>query len=145
MSKTVSALTFILCLNLMFFLIQTSMDTTANEYTNGTTNKIFNYDGSMIQQYDAGNYTLNETITTELPAGDSSVSPTTGNIFTDAFTTLKGWLLDIPGMKYFVAIANALPHFLKTIGLPNQFVYAIGFLWHALTIFLIILLFFGEN
>ena len=105
----------------------------------------YNYDGSLLAQNDAGNYTLSQNITTSLPTGTASVSPDTGNFFTDIFATTKTWLLDSTGLSYIISIVNALPNFLKAIGLPSVFVFIVGSIWHSFTIFSIVLLLLGKD
>lgn len=145
MSKIIIALTFIVFLNVGFFLVQTAMDKTSQ--AEGITDHkiIFNYDGSMIKQYDTGNYTLTNDVVGQLPQTESSVSPTTGNTFTDFTTAITGWFLSIPGMKYLVGIVNAVPSFTKYLGAPPEVTFAIGFAWYSITLALIVLLILGKD
>ena len=145
MSKVIIALIFVVFLNVGFFLVQTAIDNTSQ--TEGITShtKIFNYDGSMIQGYDAGNYTLTNDVVGQLPQTQSSVSPTTGNTFTDFTTAITGWFLSIPGMKYLVGIINAVPNFIKYLGAPPEITFAIGFAWYSITLVLIILIILGKE
>jgi hypothetical protein len=99
---------------------------------------IINYEGSSLQGFDSGNYTLNEDTAASLPGGASSVSPTTGNIFTDAFTTLRNWLLSVPGVGFIIAAATALPNWLKSFGLDPFLAFLIGAVWHGYAIFLLV-------
>ena len=132
--KTVLALAIVLSINVFLFLGQMAV----NDINPGQAPQFFNADEQLIGDFDAGNYTLNENITDKLPGGEGSVSPTTGNVFTDLFSTMKNWFLESTGLNYLVAIINAVPNFLKIIGLPKEFVFAIGFFWHAITLFLVI-------
>jgi hypothetical protein len=125
------ALGVVILLNLVFFLAQIGVASLGSDL------QFFNYNGSMIKKYDAGNYELVEFNSNELPDSQSAVS-TEGSIFTDVWQTVKNWFLDIPGVKYVVAIVNAVPNFLAIIGLPKEIVFAIGFIWHAMTVFLLV-------
>lgn len=135
--KVTVALCFILALNLFLFFGQYGVDAIAEE--EGTTgSQFFNYEGSLIQSYDAGNYTLNEDVSGTLPSSQGSIEPDTNNFFTDTFATIKNWFLDSTGLNYFLGIVNAFPNVLKSMGLPAPMVFGLGFLWHALTLFLIV-------
>lgn len=103
-----------------------------------------NYQGSISSTYDKGNYTLNGDVGAQLPTGSSSISPTTGNIFTDAFTTLKSWILSIPGVNFVIAAANAIPNWLSALGLDPVFAYFISAIWHAYAIWLLVEFFVGR-
>jgi len=134
------ALGVVLMLNFAFFLAQLGIDVIGgDEATN-----YFNYDGSMLSKYDDGDYNLKEFDESDLPESESGVSPE-GNIFTDLFKTVKNWFLDVSGGKYILGIVNAIPNFLKAIGLPNEISFAIGFVWHAMTVFLVVMLLKGGS
>lgn len=93
-----------------------------------------------------GTYVLNDTTPTSLlPSGETSVSPTTGNIFTDGFTALKNWLLTSTGLGYVTSILGAPSNFLKMMGLPPVFSFVVGALWYGLTLFLIIAFLIGRD
>lgn len=129
------ALLFILFLNVLFFLGQFSVATYDSEVS------FFNYQDtnvSMMGQFDKGGYQLNEDVSGEIPQGTNTIDTETNNFFTDTWKTLRGWILKIPGANYIYNIVNAVPHFLSMMGVPVEIVFAIGFLWHALTIFLIV-------
>ena len=130
--KTIFALAIILSVNVFLFL-----GGNAIQDINGSDFSFFNPNNNMIGKYDTGNYTLTEDLTGNLPSGSGSISPETGNLFTDTFSTLKNWFLDTTGLGFIFDIVNALPNFLK-IFLDPTLAYALGFFWHVLTIFLII-------
>jgi len=136
------ALAVILAINVFFFLGQTAID---NINPTGERTQFFDENDAMIGGYNAGNYTLNEDVASELPNTEGAVSPETGNWFTDTFQTVKNWFLDTTGLSYLLNLVNALPHFLSAIGLPHKFVFAIGFFWHAFTIFLVVSYIGGKN
>lgn len=128
------ALVFVLGLNAFFFWGQTA----TNDINPGGT-QFFNYQGSHISRYDQGNYTLPSDPTTSIPSTTPSISLTTGNIFTDAWSATTNWLLDNTGVSYLIAIVNTVPNYLKAIGLPAEFAFGIGYLWYAFSILIIIL------
>jgi len=126
-------------MNVLLFFAQLGM----SHANPGSETVIFNYKDSILADYDSsGNYTLNDFDGTELPTSQSQVD-TEGNFFTDTFSTVKNWLLDITGFNYLISIVNSVPNFLKII-LPIEIAYAIGVLWHAFTVFLIVMFIKGS-
>lgn len=90
-------------------------------------------------------YLTDEDPTTRLPSSESSISPTTGNIFTDSFTAIKNWFLETTGLSYLVQVLSAPSNFLKAIGVPSEISFAFGGLWYLITLFLIIAFFTGRE
>lgn len=128
------ALVFVLALNAIFFLGQTAVTE-----INPTGTQFFNYDGSMIANYDQGNHTLPTDPTDGLPSTLPSVSPTTGNIFTDGWSATQNWILDATGGSYLLDFLKAVPNFLLAIGLPQELSYALGFIWYLFSFTIIVL------
>lgn len=128
------ALMIVLALNTIFFLSQTAV----TDINPGGT-QFFNYGGSMIGNYDQSNYTLPTNPTISVPSTVPSVSPTTGNIFTDAWSASTNWLLDVTEGQYLIDFILAVPNFLKAIGLPAEFTYAVGFMWYLFALTVVIL------
>lgn len=141
--KVTGALVFILAVNVMFFLGQTAV-----LKINPDGPVFFNENDNMIGEYNNGNYTLNENVAGELPSNEIAVSPDNeqSGYFTDVWASLSGWFTDTTvgrGVTYLLNIVNAFPHFLAVIGTPIEIVFALGFFWHALTVFLIVIFFKG--
>lgn len=137
--KVTGALVFILAVNVMFFLGQTAVTK-----INPDGPVFFNENDNMIGEYNAGNYTLDENVADELPSNQIAVSPDNeqSGFFTDVWASTKAWFTDTTvgrGITYLLNIVNAFPHFLSVIGTPKEIVFAIGFFWHALTVFLIVI------
>lgn len=128
-----SALVVILAINMFLFLGQTAVDN-----INPGGQDFFNLDGSVLGQLNAGNYTLDEDVTSKFPSSQNTVNPTSGDIFTDPFGTIKKWLFNNPVIQYVVGIINAVPNFLKATGFPVEVVWALGAFWHGLTLFLLV-------
>ena len=140
MSKLIIPLAFVLALNLVFFLTQLSID----EVSIGTPPQYFDKNKLMISDYDEGDYSLKQFDPKDLPQTEAGVSEE-GNIFTDIWNTMKSWVSKVgQGYDTAKAIVNAVPNFLKQIGLPVEISYALGFVWHAMTVFLLILFLRGE-
>lgn len=145
------ALAFILALNVLFFLGQTAI---IKINPDGPEFFHENDKGAMIGDYNigtAGNYTLDEDYANELPTTEIAVSPDSGEgsgYFTDVWQSLSSWFTDTTlgrGATYIGNIVNAFPHFLAVIGAPPEIVFALGFFWHSLTLFLIVIFFKGGS
>ena len=135
------ALAFILAINVFFFLGQVVTD-----HINPDGPVFFHENENLIGEYNAGNYTLDENVLAELPNTEIAVSPDTdgssSGFFTDVWQSITGWFSDTTigrGTSYILNIVNAFPHFLSVIGTPKEIVFALGFFWHALTVFLIVI------
>lgn len=134
MKGLIVALVFVLSLNMFFFFEQQAV----NDINPGGT-QFFTYAGSHIGGFDQGNYTLPSDPTSAIPVTTTSVSPTTGNIFTDAWSATTNWLLNTTGISYLIAIVNTVPNFLKALGLPAAFAFGVGYLWYAFSVMIVIL------
>jgi len=119
------ALGFILVINMLFFLMNTGV---AEINPSGV--DYFNETNNILNDFSADN----ENISSYIPTASSQVDTDSGNIFTDLFSTLGKW----SGLTYLFKIVNALPNFLKAVGLPSAVVWAIGSFWHGMTIFLLV-------
>lgn len=141
MTNLTSAVVTVLSLNLILWLGQVAVIE-----LNPDASQFFNPEGTPLQRFDAGNYTLNDDDPASvLPVVESSISPETGNIFTDAFTGIKTWMLDVTGLNYVFSILGAPYHFLNAMSLPQAFVFGIGSLWYGISLFLLIAFMFGRD
>lgn len=134
------ALTFIFAVNMLFFIAQVSVD---NINPNGNT--FFTLEGSLLNRFNAGNYTVNPNTADSMPTSESGITPETGNLFTDTWNSITTWFLEETTGGYVLSIVNALPNFLKIAGLPEEIVFGIGVLWHGLTLFLIVMILGGRT
>lgn len=136
--KVVLSLFFVLVVNMLLFTTQVSIDKMATSQGILDYTTVYDLENSIYAQYDAGNYTVTQNIT--FPETQSQVSNDESNIFTDVFTTLKNWFIDtIPGAQYAVMFVTAFPNLLKSMGLAAEISFALGALWHALGMMLLIL------
>ena len=146
MSNLTTALMIVMGINAMLFLGQMAV---LDINPSGTT--FYHCEDGSLAQFEAdgctgSNYVLNSTDpASQLPSGVSSVSPETGNIFTDTFTTIKSWFLDTSGLSYLVSILSAPMTFLSALGLPQAFNFALGSLWYGVTLFLILAFLLGRD
>ena len=141
-----NSLTYFLAISvalvMLMFVVDQAQTNLAEDYGIESQTKLFNYNGSHIQSFDKGDYTLDEDIASQLPSGtgDADVDEETGNIFTDTFKTIKNWLLETTGLKYVISVLNALPNFVKLI-FPAEYAsvaFALGYLWNALVVFALV-------
>lgn len=116
----------------------------------GTT--FFECKGSLIGALEASsctssNYIIaNYNASTQLPSTQSSVSPTTGNIFTDTPTSIKIWLLSsIPGLDYLYALVGAPYTILSAIGMPSIISFVFSVIWYGTMLILIVAFIMGRN
>ena len=125
----------VLILNVLLFLVQIGAEKAATD----ARFQMYNYDESLMSKYDKGGYVLDEDIIDKLPSDEDSVSPTTGETYTDSWKAVKTWLLDNTGITYLWGIINAVPNMLKIMGLDKELVFALGFLWQSFQLFLLIM------
>lgn len=137
------AIAVMIILDVMLFLSQTALDKVAAEES-VIAPQFYDYDKSVLKQYDTGNYTTPENISELLPDAQGAVDPDTGNIFTDLFSSMKDWFLDIPGVKYVIGVVTAVPNALKSMGLPAEISFALGAIWHVITFLLVLAWLFGR-
>lgn len=147
-------LLIVLCVNGMLMLGQLAIyniDPSASQF--------YNCQGSLLGSVEAGQcrgttYALNDTDPASmLPSASTSVSPETGNIFTDAFTGLKNWLIStavsiVPGLGLVIGIVSAPYNFLKAI-LPGPtyagFVFVVGGIWYLFSLVVVVAWLFGRG
>lgn len=145
MGNLTTALVFVMIINVFMFLAQATM-----LEINPEAILFFTNEGQILDSFDKnsgnGEPVLDtETTYSNLPAGGSSISPTTGQDYTDTFKTSRGWFGDKRGLDYLGAIVSAPYNFMKTINLPNAFVFAMGTLWYGITFFLLVAFVLGRD
>lgn len=138
------AATFLLFVVLMDFTLF-FVDGAMNEVNpDANRSRIWDYDSSMAKQYDQGNYTVIEYSDDELPSSVTSVDTSSG-FFTDIWATIKGFVTAVKnGVSFAINLVNAVPRAVSFFGWPTQLTFAIGFLWHVLTIFALIMFARGD-
>jgi hypothetical protein len=132
-------------LSFNLFLINSSLTGIADEI--GETSIPF--DDSVITSFDKGNYTLDGSVSEAiqaLPTDSGSSVDGDNNLFTDPLKSMKNWLLDTLGIRYVLNYLNAVPNAMSLI-FPEQFkpiAFALGWIWHVLTVVTIITWFKGN-
>lgn len=145
MSNLTTALVFVMALNVIMMLSQVAILDINPDAT-----MFFTQEETILSQFDKNKGVGDPILDTNgtvgrLPSSVGSVSATTGNLFTDTFTSIKTWIGQKTGLTYLFAIVSAPYNFLKAIHLPNAFSFAIGTLWYAVTLFLLISFIFGRD
>lgn len=143
MGNLTAAATFVMILNVLMWLGQVAaLDINpAGAYYYNCTGSLLD-DGSGCKDYvlDTGK------ISEDLPSAEGSISPTTGNLFTDTFSSIKTWVGKTTGIKYIFNILSAPYNLIKSIpNLPVEFSYAVGTLWYVITFIVIIAFFWGRE
>jgi len=144
MSNITFAFSFVMILNVLMFMTQFAMI-----QANPDSTEFFNFKDSLMDNFDNGNSSNRQidenTINQQLPSGEGSISPETGNYFTDIFSSIKTWIAERLGIKYFKSMALAPYLLLKAMNLPNAFCFAVGVLWYGCSLFVMILFLFGRD
>ncbi len=146
MSNLTTAFVIVLFVNVMLFLGQITI---LELNPDGTV--FYSCEGGILGEFEKNDCT-GETLELDdsrsasiLPTGEGSISPTTGNVFTDIFGAAKDWITTTTGLKYLATVLSAPYNFLQAAKLPQAFVFAVGTLWYALTLFLLIAFILGRD
>jgi len=108
--------------------------------------QFIDYEGNVFNRFESGNFELNESDPYNmLPKGRGAVDPETGNIFTDIFNSIKGWVATNTGATYVQQVISAPYNFLKALQLPPEFVYGFGTFWYILTLLSFVLMMWGRD
>ena len=113
--------------------------------------QFYNCQGSMIgsleaSQCAAGTYVLDDSNpAAKLPTAGGTIEVDSGQSYTDTFAASNNWFTDVTGLNYLYNILAAPSNFLKGIGVPSEFSFAVGAMWYGLTLFLIIAFILGRN
>ena len=136
-----AAVILVLGLNLIMFLVGAGMADL------GGANP-FNPDKNILTKFNAGTngtYDIPSDPGAYLPSGGAtSISPDTGNVFTDTFTSIKTWFVDTTGLGWLLAILSGPKIILQAIGLPLAAAWAIAALWYGITLFIIVAFIWGR-
>ena len=79
-----------------------------------------------------------------LPGGGNAVQEDT-NFFTDIFSSIKNWILDITPVSYVLDILKAPMNLLKAMKAPDVVSFALGTAWYGLNLFLVIAFIWGRQ
>ena len=145
MGNSITALIFVVVLNALLFMAQFAILDINPSATRFYTTK--DDSGIIIERFSAnGTYILDDSdSSSKLPTATQSISPTTGNIFTDTFSSIKSWVSVGTGVNYITGMLSAPYNMLKWARLPDAFCFAIGSLWYAISLFIIVSFFWGKD
>jgi len=136
-----SAVILVLSLNLIMFLVGAGIADI------GGANP-FNTEKNVLNKFNSGTngtYDLPSDPGAALPGGGAtSISPDTGNVFTDTFTSIKTWFVDATGLGWILSILQGPKIILTTMGLPAAAAWAIAALWYGITLFIIVAFLWGR-
>lgn len=136
MNEFAKGLAFMVALQILLFSVQLAFGQISVE-TGQNAPVIYNYQGSLLQTYDNGNYTVRGNITDSLPSSNAGVQPQT-NVFLFPFQVILNWIQSIPGVGYVIGFLNAFPNFLKILGLPVELSFMGGVFWYCTGFILLI-------
>lgn len=135
-----NAVIFILALNAVMFMVGAAIQDL------GGVNP-FNYADNPLSTFNQGNETNPEVPTTPgdlLPSGVQAIEPDTGGFFTDIFSSIKSWLVDVTGLGWILAVLSGPKVILAAIGFPAALAWAVTALWYGVTLFVIASYIFGR-
>lgn len=145
------ALLIVMGINVMLWLGQIAalemVQPEGPPYTIGP--KFYNCEGSLLGDVEASGCTgstyvlLDDDPASQLPNQGSEIQVDSGNVFTDTFSAAVNWFTESTGLKYLYNILAAPSNFLKAIGVPSEFAFAIGAMWYVVTLLLIIAFLLG--
>ena len=142
MGNMTIAFTFVMLLNVLMWFGQVS----AIEINPSGTNYYNDDDSLMCEFGDCTTHIMDEdSIADKLPTGEGSVSPTTGNLFTDIFSSITGWIGEKLGLNYIKSIISAPYKLLLAMNLPQAFAFGIGVLWYGITLIVVLAFIFGRE
>lgn len=129
MSNLTGALIVVLCINGLLFLGQASINSL----------------GGNVQYYNETSGTcMNANPVDSLPQTGQSVDPDTGLSYTDDYSTGKNFLKGDSG-KCTTSIMTAPANFMKYLGTPTVFNWAIMVIWYGITLFLFVSWLLGRD
>ena len=79
-----------------------------------------------------------------LPDATSPLVPTTENIFTDMFSSIKSFFVEKTGLGDIFLILIGPVRYLIPLGLPLAFTFALGAAWLVISFFVLISFFWGR-
>jgi hypothetical protein len=152
MGNLTTAVVFVIAINVLMFLTQSAIfainpDTPQSFFSNKGT-LLANFDTNNNRGIDLNaNYSLDTDGNAErLPTAEGFVSPSSsGDLFTDAFSSIKSWFAKSTGLSYLGSVLSAPYNILKSMGLPNPFVFAMGTLWYVITFLVLIAFLWGRD
>lgn len=139
--KILILLSIVLMLNTVFYMAQATINYISGEiYSDGTINNYFTGTGNIIGEFNNSDGNLKNDGRDRLPREAGGIDATDSTLWSKILDWGKSFLTsfgEATGLKYVYDYVNAVPHFLNIMGMPYPFVFALGFFWQALGVFLI--------
>jgi len=146
MAELGNVLAIVLAVNAMLFLGQIAaleMNPSGPQFYNCANNILGTFEASNCT---GTNYVLNDADpASQLPNSGSEIEVDSGNVFTDTFSAAMNWFTEATGLKYLYNVLAAPSNFLKAIGVPSAFSFAIGAMWYGFTLMTIIAFVLGRD
>ena len=143
MSNLTIATIFMVILNVLMFLSQTTI---LNINPDGPS--CYNAKGSLIGEtmQSQGNMSVSDTDALgDLPGSQGTVTLGDATGFTDIFNNILGWFKSAPGIRYVYGVVSAPYNIFKCMGLPAEFVVAIGTLWYMVSLLILVAFLWGRE
>jgi hypothetical protein len=135
MGNVTTALVIVMFINLLSAITTISM---ANLYENGKAPTFCTVTGTAYETMSPNGILNTSDIPGLFPGNSQATSPTTGNIFTDVFNSIKNWMLSVPGLNYVYMIISSPACLITQLNLPGGIGGLIAGFWYCITVFLII-------
>ena len=146
MAELGNVLAVVLAVNAMLFLGQI-----AALEMNPEGPQFYNCAENILGGFEASNcatdvYVLNDADPSgQLPSSGSEIEVDSGNVFTDTFSAAVSWFTGATGLTYLYNVLSAPSNFLKAIGLPDAFAFAVGAMWYGFTLLTIVAFVLGRD
>lgn len=139
----------VLCINGIFFMAQISTDHIAAEFRSDDLNAFYDPKGSILCRFDknacnSSTYVLDDDDPASKLPSSEPIAAGDGSFFTDMFSSVKRFFTDTLGLGYLTDLLGAPKTFLARLGLPPEYAWALGALWYAFSLFIIIAFFWGR-
>ena len=145
-----SSLMIVLGLNLMIFFVAGGLTSLGGADANP-----FDYKDNLLGEFNTANrtaydlnesgYGINTNASQQLPGGEGkTVSADTGLSFTDIFTSVKNWFLNIKGVAYVLAVLSGPKVLLGLMGMPLGASWALTSIWYGITLFMLVSYIWGR-
>lgn len=141
MGNLTTALVFVLILNMLMFLTQSSM----NNINPEETPVFYHKEGGILDKF-GDEQVLNSNPIDNLPGGSATVEVSQGNFFQDMFASITNFFGKTLGLNYVVQIVSAPANIFKMMtGVPTEVSWVFGVIWYAITFFLIVSFMWGRD
>ena len=146
MAELGNILAIVLAVNALMFLGQVAVFELNPEGP-----QFYNCADNLLSSFEASNCTTGVYVLADsnpagqLPTQGSEISAGSGDIITDTFGAIVSWFTQSTGLKYLYNLLAAPSNFLKALGVPSAFSFAIGALWYGFTLLVIIAFILGRD